>query len=164
MAKKPQSQILKSFFVKNAIYEAINLNKIQNPDFIYSIKIDLPDELQLIANKIFFQELILKLFKKTKTAYVNQAFVNKIILFTAQLENAQKLSLSITNGGQKLSFFDKLIKAPNIFLLRDRTSHLELKTINYLVKTKFSGKLEIINKTKCGFTLKCYLPITSIKR
>lgn len=158
----------KSFGVKIALDEIICLFKLQNNHLIYSVKIDLPTELELKASKVSFQELVFKLFKRSVQAYQDFHSLNKIILFTAQLDAAQykrtqEIVLSITNGGQKLSFLEKFLPSTKL-LLRDSATDSGLQQIKFLLRKQFAGKLDIIDKNQTGFTLCCHLPIKTTKR
>lgn len=150
---------MKKFLVKEAIDGVLLLSKIRKNTFIYSIKIDLPEELTLHGNKIIFQGILFKLLEKAKQAYATNNFQNKIILVTAKVEGANIVSFSVTHGGRSLSFFEKTIKTPNIFFFREQVSKFNFAQIHQVVKKEFKGKVIIISKKEKGSTFKCFFPL-----
>jgi len=149
----------KKFFAKKSINEVLNLVKLNQKSFIYSIKLDLPEEIEITGNKIIFQGLLFKLLKNANQAYSFTNFQNKIVLITSKVENSTQISLSVTSGGKGLSFLEKTIKHNNILIFRDNNFDCNIRQINQTLKKEFKGKMEIISKKNKGSTLKCYFPL-----
>jgi len=148
-----------SFFIKKSIEEVLNLAKLNKNEFIYSIKINLPEEIQIAGNKIIFQGLIFKLLKNASQAYSLNDFQNRIILIIAKIESPAKFSLSITNGGRGLSFLEKTIGRQNLFIFREQDSDCSIQQINQTLKKEFKGNIKIISKKNKGATFTCYFPL-----
>lgn len=49
----------KTFSVKKSIDEVLNLVKLNQKSFIYSIKLDLPEEIEIAGKKLFFKDYYL---------------------------------------------------------------------------------------------------------
>ncbi len=150
---------MKKFSVKSAINEVLYLTKLHKESIIYSVKIDLPEEIVLAGNKVIFQGILFKLLEKASQAYQVNNFQNKIILFTAKIENSQTISFSITHGGRGLSILEKTIGTDKLFIFREKHSRSDLSQISHTMKKEFKGKIEIISKKQKGSTFKCYFPL-----
>ncbi len=150
---------MKKFLVKTAIKEVLSLVKLKKDATIYSIKIDLPEEMILFGNKIIFQGILFKLLEKANQAYCQNIFSNRIILVTAKIENSKVISFSVTHGGKGLSFLEKTIKTTNLFIFRENHRNTDLAQISHALKKEFKGKVEIISKKQKGATFKCYFPL-----
>lgn len=149
----------KTFFVKKSIDEVLNLVKLNQKSFIYSIKLDLPEEIEIAGKKIVFQGLLFKLLKNANQAYSFIDVQNKIILVTSKVEDSNLISLSVTCGGKGLSFLEKTIKKDSILLFRENSSSCNIRQISQTLKKEFKGKMEIISKKNKGSTFKCYFPL-----
>lgn len=150
---------MKKFLVKKTIEEVLYLAKLKKNSTIYSVKIDLPEEIVLSGNQIIFQGILFKLLEKANRAYSANNFQNKIILVTAKIEGSQEISFSVTHGGEGLSFLEKTIGVNNFFIFREKHLSLDLGEISYTLKKAFRGKMKIISKKDKGSTFKCYFPL-----
>lgn len=150
---------IKKFLIKKSIQEAVYLSKLSHKEFIYSIKIDLPNEVTLIGKKIIFQGIIFKLLKNATKTYSFNDFRNKIILITATMESFNRISFSVTSGGKGVSFLEKTIGKKSLLVFRDKNSNNYIYQIKQTLKKEFRGNLEIITKKNKGSTFKCYFPL-----
>jgi light-regulated signal transduction histidine kinase (bacteriophytochrome) len=150
---------VKSFLVKRSIEEVLSLSKLRQREFIYSIKIDLPEELRVAGNKTVFQELVIKLLQNASKAYSLNNFQNKIILIVSKIENSNKVSLSVTSGGKGLSFLEKTVLNNNLFIFRERDSDYKIQQIIQELKKEFKGNMKVISRKNKGSTFKCYFPL-----
>lgn len=149
----------KKFLVKKSIHEVLALVKISYKEFIYSIKINLPEEITLVGNEIVFQGILFKLLKNATKAYSFHDVRNKIILITSTVEGASKISFSVTSGGRGTSFLEKTIGKRSLFIFREKTAENNIYLIKQTLKKEFRGSLEIISKKNKGSTFKCYFPL-----
>jgi len=154
-----KSNYNKKFFIKKSIDEVLNLAKLNQKSFIYSVKLDLPEEIEVVGKKIIFQGLLFKLLKNANQAYFFTNFQNKIILITSKIEGSNQISLSVTTGGKGLSFLEKTLKKDSVLIFGENNSDCNLRQINQTLKKEFKGKMEIISKKNKGLTLKCYFPL-----
>lgn len=150
---------MKVFFVKKSIDEIISLAKSSQRDFIYSVKIDLPEEVQVVGNKTIFQGLLLKILKSATKNYFNENSQNKIILITSKIENPKTISFSATSGGKGLAFLARTIGKESSVIFREKNSGCNIYQINKTIKKEFKGHLEIISRKNKGSTFKCYFPL-----
>lgn len=144
--------------VNQTIREAMTLSSLVEKSFIYSYKIDLPKELEIIGNRVVFQELLFCLINQAKKAYSNN-FPNKIILLTSKLESEKELSLSVTDGGNGLSFFSKKAIQQSVLTLGDGSKESDIQKINKKIKKDFGGYLKLFSKKNRGTTIKCFFPL-----
>ncbi len=144
--------------VNQKIREVITLSSLIKKGFIYSCKIDVPKELEIIGNEAIFQGLIFSLIKQAKKAYPKK-IPNKIILLTSKLESEKELSLSITDGGSGISFLSKKLLQQSILILGDGSKESDLQKINKEIKKEFGGYLKIFSKKNRGTTVKCFFPL-----
>lgn len=158
MINAEKSHHNKNFPIKKSIEEILELIKLNQKDFVYSIKIDLSKEIKISGNEIIFQGILFKLLKNATKAYSFNDFRNKIILITAKMEDSNKISFSVTNGGKGISFLEKTIGKKNLLVFRDKNSENYIYQIKQTLKREFKGNLEIISKKNKGSTFKCYFP------
>lgn len=151
-------QVVKSFPINQAIKEVVSLSSASKNNFIYSSKINVPDEVELIGRKALFQELLFKLIGNATKTYQDNLH-NKIILITSKIENNKEFSLTVTSGGKGLSFLEKQLIKQNFFVLRDKNQHLNLCEIKRTIKKEFRGYLQIISARNKGTTIKCFFPL-----
>lgn len=160
MINVEKSNHIKSFPVKKSVNEVICLFKLSNKEFIYSIKINLPEEISLQGNKIVFQGILFKLLKKATQAYFLDNFQNKIILIITTIEeNPERVTFSVTGGGKGLSFLEKTIGKKNLFVFRDNSSNCYIHQTKQTLRKEFGGNLKIISKKNKGLTFKCCFPL-----
>ena len=150
---------MKVFLVRKSISEVINLVKLSQRDFIYSIKIDLPEEIKILGNKTIFQGLLLKVLKNATKNYLIENSQNRIILITSKIENPKTISFSATSGGKGLTFLKRTIGKKSFVIFREKNSDCDIYQINKIIKKEFRGRLEIISKKNKGSTFKCYFPL-----
>lgn len=159
MINAEKNNHIKKFPVKKSIQEAVYLSKLSHQDFIYSVKIDLPEEVVLAGNKIIFQGILFKLLKRATQGYFLSDFQNKIILVTSTMEGSSKVSFSVTSGGKGLSFLEKTLGKKNPLVFRDKNPNNHLHQVKQTLKKEFGGNLEAISKKNKGLTFKCCFPL-----
>jgi hypothetical protein len=140
----------KYFLIADTIKEIVNLSSFSKKEFIFSSKIDLPNEIRIFGSKVVFQMLLLQLIKNARQAY-DRNLQNKIILITSKIENEKELSISVTNGGKGFSY--------NTFIFRERNNDLDINEINKIIKKNFNGYTKIFSKKNRGTTIKCFFPL-----
>lgn len=149
---------VRKILVDQAIREAISLSSLIEKCFIYSCKIDIPKELEIVGNKVIFQGLIFSLINQAKKAY-SSSLSNKIILLTSKLEGEKELSLSVTDGGKGLSFLSKKILKQSVLTLGDGSKESDIQKINKKIRREFGGYLKIFSRKNSGTTIKCFFPL-----
>lgn len=154
------SDKIKKIPLNQSIKEVIKLSSLIEKCFVYSCKIDLPKELEILGNKTIFQGLIFSLINQGKKAYSNlDDLPNKIILLTCKLENEKEFSFSITYGGRGLSLLSRKIIQQSILALGDSSKESDIQKINKRIKKEFNGYLKIFSKKNMGTTIKCFFPL-----
>jgi hypothetical protein len=148
-----------NFSLKTAINEVLDLARLDQKGVVYSIKIDLPEEINITGKKVIFQGLLFKLIKYAQESYSSDNFQNRIVLITSKLENEASASISVTSGGQGLSFLEKILATKNLLLLREGSKILSIQRSHDTLKRIFKGYIEIISAKNKGFTFKCHLPL-----
>lgn len=148
----------KSFFLKQTIQEMIILGCFNKKDLISTSKIDIPNETKIFGNRAIFQELLYGLIVNAYLSY-GKEFLNKIILFTSQIENEKEVSVSVTSGGKGVSFFQKKLVDGEILLFKNDQKKIDLFSTNEILKKEFGGKLKIFSQKNKGLTVKCFFPL-----
>lgn len=146
-----------SIFVKESIDEIVKLVSIKNSRFLYSSKINLPEELKINGQKKIFQNVVLQLLEKAKSSYDEKLF-NLIILITAKIENDHEFSVSVTYSGSGFSFLEKELINRAALLFRENNKNFQICSISRIIKHKFQAKLKIISEKNKGATIKCIFP------
>lgn len=145
------------FLVNDALVEIILLNQCFHQEVSYSKKLKQSNNIKLSGNKLLFQEVINCLLNNAIEAYQLHS-LEKIVLIKTQLQN-NNLELSVTDGGDGLTWFQQQLIGKKYYSLKDNHQGVGLFYAKKILKNEFSAKIQFLSKKNQGSTILLRFPL-----